>query len=86
VFVEFSLDALLRGDSDSRSKFYTRMFQLGALSTNDILKLENHNPIGTDGDTRYVPGNLMALGSTGVAAGAGAGAVPESSDRDEAAA
>lgn len=67
-FVEFQLDALLRGDAESRGKFYTAMFNLGAFDTNEIRGLENMNPID-GGDVRYVPGNLMKLGSTGVAAG-----------------
>lgn len=72
-FVEFQLDALLRGDAESRGKFYTAMFNLGALDTNEIRALENMNPID-GGDVRYVPGNLMKLGSTGVAAGTAEGA------------
>jgi HK97 family phage portal protein len=71
LFVEFQLDALLRGDSAARAAYYSSMFQVGAASTNDIRALENLNPVA-DGDIRYVPGNLMRLGSTGVAAGPGA--------------
>ena len=67
-FIEFSLDALLRGDSESRAKFYTSMFMLGVYDTNEIRSFENQNAI-EGGDVRYVPGNLMTLGSTGVAAG-----------------
>ena len=70
-FIEFSLDALLRGDSESRAKFYSSMFMLGVYDTNEIRSLENQNAI-EGGDVRYVPGNLMKLGSTGVAAGTAA--------------
>jgi HK97 family phage portal protein len=67
-FIEFEMDALLRGDSESRAKHHTAMFLLGARTTNEIRALENMNAI-EGGDVRYVPGNLMKLGSTGVAAG-----------------
>lgn len=66
LFVEFQLDALLRGDSESRAKFYQAMHQVGAFDTNEIRALENLNPT-TGGDVRYVPGNLMRLGSVGAA-------------------
>lgn len=68
-FLEFNLEALLRGDSESRAKFYTAMYMLGVYNTNEIRARENENPIGAEGDVRYVPGNLMKLGSVGTAAG-----------------
>lgn len=76
-FIEFNLDALLRGDSEARAKFYTAMHQVGAFSTNDILRLENRNPIGDEGEVRYVPANLMRLGSVGAAAGTTTGGTTE---------
>lgn len=59
--VEFSMEGLLRGDSAGRAAFYKEMFQTGAFSTNDILRLENMDPIGEDGDQRFVPANMMSL-------------------------
>jgi hypothetical protein len=35
--------------------------QTGRYSVNDILKLENQNPIGPEGDKRFVPMNLVPL-------------------------
>jgi HK97 family phage portal protein len=71
LFIEFSMEGLLRGDSASRAAFYRSMFQIGVYDTNEIRAMENANAID-GGDVRYVEGNLMRLGSTGVAAGAGA--------------
>lgn len=61
LFAEHSVEGILRGDSESRAKFYNQMFQVGAFSTNDILKLENRNGIGEDGDRRFVMANLLPL-------------------------
>lgn len=59
-FAEHLYAALLRGNSDSRAQFHTRMFNIGAESINDIRELENLNPI-EGGDTHFVPGNLVRL-------------------------
>lgn len=61
LFAEHSIEGMLRGDSESRAKFYNQMFQIGAFSTNDILRLENRNSIGPDGDRRFVMTNLTPL-------------------------
>jgi HK97 family phage portal protein len=61
-FIEFLMEALLRGDSQARAEFYNKMFRIGAFSTNDIREKENMNPVGAEGDVRYVDGNLMKLG------------------------
>jgi HK97 family phage portal protein len=54
-FTKFSIQALLRGDSASRAEFYSKLFDRGVLSINDILQLEDRNTIGPDGDRRFVP-------------------------------
>lgn len=59
--VEFDVRGLLRGDSASRSSYYRAMWDIGALSTNDILNLENRNPV-EGGDVRYRPLNMGTLG------------------------
>jgi HK97 family phage portal protein len=59
--VEFDVRGLLRGDAASRSAYYRAMWDIGALSTNDILELENRNPVD-GGDTRYRPLNMGTLG------------------------
>lgn len=56
--IEFLYEGLLRGDSAARASFYTAMFNLGAMSSNDIRERENLNP-REGGDTYLTPGNLM---------------------------
>jgi len=50
----------LRGDADSRARFYTAMFNMGAISANEIRARENLNSV-TDGDRYFVQQNLMPL-------------------------
>jgi HK97 family phage portal protein len=58
VFAEHVVNGLLRGDQTARSAFYREQFNIGALSQNDIRELENHNPIGPDGDVYYIPSTM----------------------------
>ena len=57
-FVEFLVDALLRGDTESRFKAYATARQWGWFSVNDILRLENRNPID-GGDIYLQPMNMI---------------------------
>ncbi len=57
-FVRFNMEGLLRGDSKARSEYYSKMFNIGALSQNEIRNLEKMNPI-EGGDTHYTPVNLV---------------------------
>lgn len=59
------VEALLRGDSAARAAFYTQMFGIGGLSINEILKLEDRNPIGSAGDKRFVPLNMTTIEKAG---------------------
>jgi HK97 family phage portal protein len=61
LYVRYTLEGLLRGDSAQRAEFYTKMWQLGALSTNDIRRLEDLEPV-EGGDVRYRPLNFGVLG------------------------
>lgn len=61
LFTSMNVKALLRGDSRARSEYYRNLWGVGALSTNDILRLEDENPIGPEGDTRFIPMNHMSL-------------------------
>lgn len=56
-FVKFNIDGLLRGDAKSRADYYRTMFNVGALSQNDIRRLENMNAI-EDGDKYFVQTNM----------------------------
>lgn len=55
-FAEFLIDGLLRGDSQARSAYFKTMRELGAMTANQILEIENMNP-RTDGggDTYWEP-------------------------------
>jgi HK97 family phage portal protein len=59
--IGFNMNAQMRGDSQARGEFYSKMFGIGALSVNDILQLEDMNPIGPSGDLHLVPLNMVPL-------------------------
>lgn len=60
-FFKFLLQGMLRGDQTARAAFYKAMFEMGVYSINDILELEDRNPIGEMGDLRFVPMNFSTL-------------------------
>ena len=62
--IKFVVQSLLRGDLTSRTQFYQALYDRGVFTVNTILRLEDMNTIGAEGDTRYVMGNLMKLGET----------------------
>ncbi len=64
-FFEHNLDGLLRGDSASRAAFYGQLFPVGGITPNQICELENWNPIGPEGDKRFVPLNMIPLEDAG---------------------
>lgn len=56
-YCRFNLDSLMRGDTKSRADYFSKMFQIGALSPNDIRRLENLNP-REGGDEYFTPLNF----------------------------
>jgi HK97 family phage portal protein len=60
-FTEFNFDGLLRGDANTTSEVFFRGLQSGRYSVNDMLRLDNRNAIGPEGDRRFVPMALMPL-------------------------
>lgn len=60
-FFKFLLMGLLRGDMAARAAFYKQMHDMGVYSVNDILELEDRNPLGPEGDLRFVPLNMTTL-------------------------
>jgi HK97 family phage portal protein len=60
-FCEFNVAAFLQGDHKARAEFYNKMFMVGGVTVNEIMGLENRNPIGPEGDVRFVPKNLQPL-------------------------
>jgi HK97 family phage portal protein len=65
--LKFAFQGLLRGSVTNRAEFYTKLWQLGALSADDILALEDMPPVpaGGGGDLRYVPLNFTPAGAAG---------------------
>lgn len=62
-FWKFNLNALLRGDTAARTQFYNTMRQTGVYSVNDVLELEDMNPIPEElgGNDHHVNGNMIVL-------------------------
>ncbi len=58
--VRRNMMALLRGDTDSRERWYKGMREAGVLSVNDILALEDM-PAVAGGDERYASLNYVPL-------------------------
>lgn len=53
-YAEFNLDGAMRGDPESRAKFYDVMWKDGFVNHNEIRRRENWNPV-PNGDAYYVP-------------------------------
>lgn len=60
-YCEFTVEGLLRGDASTRATLYRELFNIGVYSVNDILSKENENPIGDEGDKRFVNAALVDL-------------------------
>lgn len=57
-YSKMSVSALLRGDFKTRTEGYRTLWNLGAISANEIRRLEDMNSI-PNGDTYYVPLNFV---------------------------
>jgi HK97 family phage portal protein len=60
LYAKHNLEMLLRGDTAARTTFYREMFNIGAVSDNDIREKEDMNPI-EGGDTYFVNSALIPL-------------------------
>ena len=60
TYFKFRINALARGDLAARMAFYTAMVQNGVLCPNDVLGLEDMNPIA-GGDTHFRLSTLVPL-------------------------
>lgn len=62
-FWKFNSNALLRGDTATRTSFYNTMRQTGVYSVNDVRELEDMNPIPDElgGNDHHVNGNMIVL-------------------------
>jgi HK97 family phage portal protein len=65
LYTKINVNALLRGDFETRTRSYQILFDRGVFSVNDILELEDRNTIGPDGDKRFVPLNMQLLEKAG---------------------
>jgi HK97 family phage portal protein len=63
-FAEHNVDALLRGDAQSRSAFYHSAINDGWMNRNEVRKLENLDP-AEGGDVFLVQGAMVPLGDDG---------------------
>lgn len=61
TYCKHSLEGLLRGDTAARMTWYKGMREIGVYSPNDILELEDMNPVGPEGDIRVVDGAYIPL-------------------------
>jgi HK97 family phage portal protein len=59
-FTKMNLDALLRGDFESRMRGYATCLQNGVRSINEVRALENLNPI-EGGDSHHIQLNMQSL-------------------------
>lgn len=68
-FVKFSVEGLLRGDYETRTKGYQTALNSGWMSVNEIRELEDMNKISTaeGGDFYLINGNLAKLKDAGAA-------------------
>ena len=59
-FTRFNLDALLRGDVQSRAAYYNTLRYAGVLSANEIRKMEGWNQY-SGGDDYLVQSNMVKI-------------------------
>jgi len=60
-YCKFNPSGLLRGNMTDRITSYEKACRMGLFSINDVLELEDRNDIGSLGETRLVPANMMPL-------------------------
>jgi len=59
-FAEFNVEGLLRGDVKARAEYYRIMWNIRAVSANEIRGKENFNPYA-NGDDHYRPINMESV-------------------------
>jgi len=66
TYLKFNMSALLRGNPGDRATYYKNLWEVGALTPNDILALEDQPPYD-GGNQHYYPINYAPIGSPGSA-------------------
>lgn len=61
-YFKFNVNAIMRGAAADRASFYTSLYNVGALSPNEIRELEDMNPY-EGGDEHRVPLNMIEPGT-----------------------
>jgi len=62
VYLKFNVDGLKRGDSASRAEYYSKMVQGGVFSLNDVLELEDMNPLpGPEGKAHWMQQQMVPI-------------------------
>jgi HK97 family phage portal protein len=64
LYFKHNAEGILRADTAARGEFYTKLFNVGALSPNDIRAYEDKDPI-PGGDIYLVPMNMVSLENAG---------------------
>jgi hypothetical protein len=65
-YTKHVVEGLLRGDGKTRFDAYAVARQWGWMSANDVLELEDHNPLpGKQGDMYLVPSNMVPADKAG---------------------
>lgn len=78
LFTRMNLTSLQRADTKTRGEYYKTLNRIGVLSINEIRALEDMNPIGDQGDTRFVEMAMVPLEQAGDLVAARAGGRPAS--------
>jgi HK97 family phage portal protein len=77
-YVKFNVTSALRGDAQSRVNYYKGMMEIGGLTPNQILKLEDFNPSELpESDKYYMTRNLAPLEAIKDNAMGGGGGIEE---------
>lgn len=61
LYCKMDLRGLLRGDTNARKEFYAGLFNIGAITPNQICELEDLPTYGKDGDQHFVQGALVPI-------------------------
>lgn len=64
LYFKHNAEGILRADTAARGEFYTQMFNIGALSINEIRAYEDKDPVD-GGDIHLVPLNMTSLENAG---------------------
>ena len=61
LYAEHDVHALMRGDSAARAAWYQQALNSGIMSINEVRAAEGLNPIGPEGDERFMQVNMTTL-------------------------